>query len=99
MGRSRSLGLPELTTFPVGRYFGVCGSTLAVLLLLAGWSLPELPDRLPDRPAIIGSATMRIEFARKWPEKVVLDTNHSTFSPPPLTWRPREMWSSICPMN
>lgn len=84
MGQSRSLRLPELTTLPVAGYFGVCGSTLAVLLLIAGCSLPELPDRFPDRPAIIDSASIRIESARKWPEKVVLDTNHSTFSPPSI---------------
>lgn len=88
MGGSRSLRLPELTTLPVARYFAVCGSTLTVLLLIAGWSLPELPDRFPHRPAIIDSATIRIESARKWPEKVVLDTNHSTFSPPSIDMAP-----------
>lgn len=96
MGQSRSLRLAELTTLPVAGYFGVCGSTLAVLLLIAGWSLPELPDRFPDRPAIIDSASIRIESARKWPEKVVLDTNHSTFLPPSIDMAPaRDLVESL----
>src|SRR4051812_29117252 len=96
MGQSRSLRLAELTTLPVAGYFGVCGSTLAVLLLIAGWSLPELPDRFPDRPAIIDSASIRIESARKWPEKVVLDTNHSTFLPPSIDMAPaRDLVDSL----
>ncbi|MET4198678.1 hypothetical protein ABIA95_002668 [Bradyrhizobium sp. LA8.1] len=88
MSRSRSLRSPELTTLPVARYFAVVGSTLAVLLLIAGWSLPELPDRFPDRPGIIDGATIRIESARKWPEKVVLDTNLSTLLPPSVDVAP-----------
>jgi hypothetical protein len=59
----------------------VVGSALVALLLIAGWSLPEPPPSFPDRPEIIDRATIRIRSERKWPEKVVLDTNQPTFSP------------------
>lgn len=66
---------------PMARYLAVVGGALAVLLLIAGWSLPELPDRFPDRPDSIDAATIRIESARKWPDRVVFDTNQPTISP------------------
>ena len=66
---------------PIARYFMVVGSALVVLLLVAGWSLPEPSQRFPDRPEIIDRATIRIRSERKWPEKVVLDTNQPTFPP------------------
>lgn len=84
MGRSRLPKSPELSALPMARYFAVVGGALAVLLLIAGWSLPELPDRFPDRPDSIDAATIRIESARKWPEKVVFDTNQPTISPPSI---------------
>jgi hypothetical protein len=66
---------------PIAKYFVVVGSALAVLLLIAGWSLPEPPASFPDRPEIIDRTTIRIRSARKWPEKVVLDTNQPTLPP------------------
>ena len=63
---------------PIARYFMVVGSALVVLLLIAGWSLPEPPASFPDRPEIIDRATIRIRSERKWPEKIVLDTNQPT---------------------
>ena len=66
---------------PIARYFVVVGSALAVLLLIAGWSLPEAPASFPDRPEIIERAAIRIKSAHKWPEKVVFDTNQPMFSP------------------
>src|SRR5258708_28054430 len=60
----------------------VAGSALAVLLLIAGWSLPESPASFPDRPEIIERAAIRIRSERKWPEKVVLDTGKPTMTPP-----------------
>jgi hypothetical protein len=59
----------------------VVGSALVVLLLIAGWSLPEPRPSFPDRPEIIDRAIIRIRSERKWPEKVVLDTHQPTFSP------------------
>jgi hypothetical protein len=64
---------------PIARYFMVVGSALVVLLLVAGWSLPEPPPSFSDRPEIIERAAIRIRSERKWPEKVVLDTNQPTF--------------------
>jgi hypothetical protein len=58
----------------------VVGSALVVLLLVAGWSLPEPPASFADRPEIIERAVIRIRSERKWPEKVVLDTSQPTFS-------------------
>jgi hypothetical protein len=66
---------------PIVRYFMVVGSALVVLLLIAGWSLPEPQPSFPDRPEIIDRAIIRIRSERKWPEKVVLDTNQPTFAP------------------
>ena len=69
---------------PIARYFMVAGSALAVLLLIAGWSLPEPPASFPDRPEIIDRAAIRIRSERKWPEKVVLDTNRPMIPPPSI---------------
>jgi hypothetical protein len=68
----------------------VVGSALAALLQIAGWSLPEPPPSFPDRPQIIDRATIRIRSERKWPEKVVLDTNQPTIAPPPIAVAPTE---------
>jgi hypothetical protein len=73
---------------PIARYFMVVGSALVLLLLIAGWSLPEPPPRFPDRPEIIDRAIIRIRSERKWPEKVVLDTNQPTIPPPSVEVAP-----------
>jgi hypothetical protein len=49
----------ELSAVPIARYFMVVGSAL-VVLLIAGWSLPEPPSSFSDRPEIIDRATNRI---------------------------------------
>ncbi|MEA2820382.1 MAG: hypothetical protein QOJ86_2386 [Bradyrhizobium sp.] len=66
---------------PVARYFMVVGSALLILLLIAGWSLPEPPPRFPDRPEVIERAAIRIRSERKWPEKILLDPNQLTIPP------------------
>lgn len=78
MGRPRLLKFLELSAVPITKYFVVVGSVLAVLLLIAGGSLPEPPASFPDRPEIIDRTTIRIRSALKWPEKVVLDTGQPT---------------------
>jgi hypothetical protein len=60
----------------------VVGSALLILLLIAGWSLPEPPPRFPDWPGAIERAAIRIRSERKWPEKILLDTNQLTIPPP-----------------
>jgi len=72
----------------MARYLAVVGGALAVLLLIAGWSLPELPERFSDRPNSTGVTAIRIASARKWPEKIVLDTSQPTFFPPPIDVAP-----------
>jgi hypothetical protein len=74
----------ELSAVPIARYFIVVGSALAVLLLIVGWSLPELPESFPDRPEIIERAAIRIRSERKWPEKIVLDTTQLTIPTPSI---------------
>jgi hypothetical protein len=75
---------------PIARYFVIVGSALAVLLLIAGWSLPEAPASFPDRPEIIDRTTIRIRSERKWPEKVVLDTSQLTIPIPPIEVAPAQ---------
>jgi hypothetical protein len=74
----------------IARYFMVVGSALVVLLLIAGWSLPEPPPSFLDRPEIIERATIRIRSERKWPERIVLDTNQPGFSPPSIGVAPAQ---------
>lgn len=60
---------------PVARYFLFVGGVLLALLFILDASLPKLPDTVAvntDLPAI------RIHSDRKWPERVVFDTNRPT---------------------
>lgn len=66
---------------PIARYFIFVGSTLAALLFIADWCLPTPPAMFADQLAI-DRASIRIKSARKWPEKVVLDTSQPTIAPP-----------------
>jgi hypothetical protein len=75
---------------PIARYFVVVGGALAVLLLIAGWSLPVPPASLRDQPEIIERAAIRIRSERKWPEKVVLDTSQLTIPIPSIEVAPTE---------
>ena len=67
---------------PVVRYFLLVGGVLLALLFLSNEVLPQLPvaERVaesgPDKPVI------RINSDRKWPERVVFDTNMPTIVPP-----------------
>jgi hypothetical protein len=66
---------------PIARYFIIVGGTLAALLLIAGWCLPTPPAMFANQLAIDRSI-IRIKSARKWPEKVVLNTSQPTITPP-----------------
>jgi hypothetical protein len=67
---------------PVARYFLFVGGVLLALLFLSNEVLPKLPveaeraEAGPDKPVI------RIRSDRKWPERVVFDTNLPTIVPP-----------------
>jgi hypothetical protein len=66
---------------PIARYFIFVGGTLAALLFIAGWCMPTPPAMFDDQLAI-DRTIIRIRSARKWPEKVVLDTSQPTITPP-----------------
>jgi len=66
---------------PIARYLIFVGGTLAALLLIAGWCLPTPPAMFANQ-LVIDRSIIRIKSARKWPEKVVLDTSQPTITPP-----------------
>ena len=67
---------------PVARYFLLVGGVLLALLFLSNEVLPQLP--VAERVAELGSnkSAIRINSDRKWPERVVFDTNMPTIVPP-----------------
>jgi hypothetical protein len=67
---------------PVARYFLLVGGILLALLFLSNEVLPQLP--VAERVAESGSnkSVIRINSDRKWPERVVFDTNMPTIVPP-----------------
>ena len=67
---------------PIARYFIIVGGTLAALLFIAGWCLPTPPAVFIDQPLAVERAIIRIKSARKWPEKVVMDTGQPAIAPP-----------------
>jgi hypothetical protein len=72
---------------PIARYFTVVGSALVVLLLISDWCLPTPPAMFGKR-IVIDRSIIRIKSARKWPEKVVLDTSQPTRTPPAVEEAP-----------
>jgi hypothetical protein len=72
---------------PIAHYFIFVGGTLAALLLIAGWCLPTPPAMFANQLAIDRSI-IRIKSARKWPEKVVLDTSQPTIALPAVEESP-----------
>jgi hypothetical protein len=63
---------------PIARYFIFVGGTLAALLFIPGWCLPEPPAMFADRAPVFDRAIIRIKSAHKWPEKIILDTSQRT---------------------
>lgn len=66
---------------PVARYFLLVGGVLLALLFLSNEVLPQLP--VAERVAETGpnKSVIRINSDRKWPERVVFDTNMPTIAP------------------
>ncbi|MGC2777781.1 MAG: hypothetical protein WA418_19315 [Bradyrhizobium sp.] len=68
---------------PILRYFLFVGGTLLALLVLADAVLPSVP-----LPASLTSTSdlppVRIQSARKWPERIVMDTSIPTPAPAKL---------------
>jgi hypothetical protein len=66
---------------PLARYFIFVGGILAALLFIGNWCLPTPPPMFAVHQHDIDRTIIRIRSARKWPEKVVLDTSHTTMAP------------------
>jgi hypothetical protein len=81
---------------PIARYFIFVGSTLAALLFIPGWLLPNAPAAFADQSVGRDRAVIRIKSAHKWPEKVILDTNQPTITPP-VAMDPPAIQSLISP--
>ena len=66
---------------PVVRYFVLVGGVLLALLFLSNEVLPQLP--VAERVAESGpnKSVIRINSDRKWPERVVFNTNMPTIVP------------------
>ena len=72
---------------PIARYFAVVGSALVVLLLITDWCL-QTPPAMFGKQLVIDRSIIRIKSAHKWPEKIVLDTNQPTRTPPAVEEAP-----------
>jgi hypothetical protein len=66
----------------VARYFLYVGAALLALLFVVGAELPSSPVVAVDTTAA-DLSTIRIHSDRKWPERVVFDTNAPTIVPAP----------------
>lgn len=68
---------------PLARYFLYVGGVLLALLFISNAFLPSLPV-LSDTGTATDMPVIRIHTDRKWPERVVFDTNVPTIIPAPL---------------
>ena len=66
---------------PVLRYFVFVGGALLALLFVADIYFPKQPV-VATADSGVDKSTIRIHSERKWPERVVFDTNQSTIVPP-----------------
>jgi hypothetical protein len=87
MSRARLLNSRELSVVPIARYFIFVGATLLALLLIADWCLPT-PPAMFAKQLVIDKSIIRIKSTYKWPEKIVLDTNQPTRTPPAVEEAP-----------
>jgi hypothetical protein len=63
---------------PLLRYFVFVGGALLVLLFVSDAFLPKAPDQVRADSEL---PVIRIHSDRKWPERVVFDTNRPTIVP------------------
>ena len=67
---------------PLARYFVYVGAVLLALLFVVDAVLPQLPAADANRTATaVDRSIIRIHSDRKWPERVVFDTNIPTIVP------------------
>jgi len=64
------------------RYFAFMGGALLALLLVGAAMLPKTPTTENAVTAVDEKPTIRIHSQRKWPERIVLDTNAALPAPP-----------------
>jgi hypothetical protein len=67
---------------PLLRYFVFVGGALLALLLVSNAYLPKIPDEVRADSGFDRSV-IRIHSDRKWPERIVFDTNQPTIVPAP----------------
>ena len=67
---------------PVARYFLFVGGVLLALLFLSDAYAPSMPVVSASETGV-DKTIIRIRSDRKWPERVVFDTNQPTIVPPP----------------
>jgi hypothetical protein len=99
-GRSKKRG--GYYPVPLGRYFFFVGSLLLAMLFAADWYLPDSSQSFV-RESYVDKSIIRIKSARKWPERIVIDTSLPTTVPPPsallanvpLTNQPREAFAQL----
>lgn len=66
---------------PLLRYFVFVGGALLALLFVSSAYLPKMPDEVRADSGFDRSI-IRIHSERKWPERIVFDTNQPTIVPP-----------------
>jgi hypothetical protein len=79
--RARADG--AITKMPVARYFLYVGGVLLALLFLSDAYSPSMPVVAATQTGV-DKSIIRIHSDRKWPERVVFDTNLPTIVPPSM---------------
>jgi predicted component of type VI protein secretion system len=71
---------------PVARYFLYVGGVLLALLFVFDATQPKSPvvTQTEAAAAVVDMPVVRIQSDRKWPEKIVFDTNVPTIVPAPV---------------
>ena len=72
---------------PLLQYFGWVGSVLLAALFAANWCYAPPAAPAPNDIPLDQKINIRIHTERKWPERVVFDTTHSSV-PPAATAEP-----------
>jgi hypothetical protein len=67
---------------PLLRYFVFVGGALLALLFVSNAFVPKAPDEV-RADSEFDKSTIRIQSERKWPARVVFDTNQPTIIPAP----------------
>jgi hypothetical protein len=65
---------------PLGRYLLVVGSFLLAMLFVAEWYFPN-PAQMQDYGSPLDETALRIQSARKWPQRIQFDTAARMLAP------------------